>query len=643
MKVVYRSISILLILCLLFSVTGISAMASEAEEQSGAAEGTMVEAPVPEVRILTGEMSASAGEVNTPVGEISASTVEVNTPADSVSDEIPIPVSDKDAGSSDSLPEADSLPIGGMAQEEACGSGDSELLSDSLEPPVSDMIQTQNTEVLSVAVSLEDVEDDGDEAAESDVGRTLSSVGSEENLVMDAVSYLGESDQRGNRTPDETEEKDAESEQNAIVLDGEGKFDILVTDTVETEGTPILISESVTPENVSITVWKIDGSVEASDGEKHVVLEGTPGTESKEITPDSEAVEQAIHYIIRVESSQEDMIGLSGTEKVHDFDTAAEGKTVTMKISVPDGYTLKGAYNGEGEKVPLEKDDDGNYYVVVPRGGGVYLSAELEKKEDPSHDDDDDGWSYNWISCAGKKNGQEKRPCVIIFDFNGGTLNGSIGPVFVSAEIGETVTLLDAPTRPGYRFVRWASCPEVAVSMPGETFELDECVKFIAVWDGPAWTSGADHDDDDDDDDDGPDVTETVRFTEDSEDELDLRSVRVTGEEAIGVETSANCEVDVDRDVTVKGVERAAGVVIKAVGRTVDAEVETGDGVTVSASEGNAVGVQAAASGSGKVILEVEGDTKASSDSGFSTGIAASADSGSSVTIAVEGDLSTES
>ncbi len=179
-------------------------------------------------------------------------------------------------------------------------------------------------------------------------------------------------------------DSETEAEQNGIVLDGEGSFDILITGTLETEGTPVLISEEVTPENVSITVWKIDGAVKDAEGEEHVVAEGTPGTESKTITDDSREVEKAIHYIIRVEPSQQDMIGLSGTEEVHGYDTATENSTVTLKVRVPDGYTLTGAYNGEGEKIALEKDADGNYYVVVPRGGGVYLSVELEKDEDHS-------------------------------------------------------------------------------------------------------------------------------------------------------------------------------------------------------------------------------------------------------------------
>ena len=438
-------------------------------------------------------------------------------------------------------------------------------------------------------------------------------------------------------------ENTGSSEENGIVLDDEGNFDILITGTLETGGTPVLISDSVTPENVSITVWKIDGAVKDEKGEEHVVAEGTPGEEQKKITEASSKVEESIHYIIRVEPSQEDIIGLSGTEKVHGYDTATEGSTVTLKVKVPDGYTLTGAYNGEGEKIALEKDPDGNYYVEVPRGGGVYLSVELEKDED--HDTDWGDWSYTWSPCSEKKEDKD-RFCIVSFDFNGGTLNGSAGPVFTRVEIGETVTLLDAPTRPGYRFVRWASSPEVSVSMPGESFTLTECVRFVAVWDGPAWSVGGDHDDDDDDDDEdeGPDVTETVRIDQDSDEELNLSSVRVTDEKATGIAIlSATQEIDVDRDVTVKGgTGGAAGIDITAAGRAVTDEVEIGDGMTVSAAGGNAAGIQTAASAGGQIDLLIQGDTGVSSDSGISTGIAASADSTSGVAIVIEGDLITK-
>ena len=39
-------------------------------------------------------------------------------------------------------------------------------------------------------------------------------------------------------------------------------------------------------------------------------------------------------------------------------------------VDVNSGYELKGAYNGMGEKVPLQKDNDGNWYVIVPTQRG---------------------------------------------------------------------------------------------------------------------------------------------------------------------------------------------------------------------------------------------------------------------------------
>ena len=139
-------------------------------------------------------------------------------------------------------------------------------------------------------------------------------------------------------------------------------------------------------------------------------------------------------------------------------------------------------------------------------------------------------------------------------------------------------------------------------------------------------------------------MTETVRIDQDSDEELNLSSVRVTGEKATGIEIlSATQEIDVDRDVTVKGgKEGAAGIDITAAGRTITDEVEIGDGMTVSAAGGDAVGIHAAASAGGQIDLQVEGDTGVSSDSGISTGIAASADSSSGVAIVIEGDLITK-
>ncbi len=189
---------------------------------------------------------------------------------------------------------------------------------------------------------------DGDEDADEDEKESGDEKESEDEKASEDEKESGdEEESRGNITA-----KDA-----GIVLEGAGEFDILVTGTLKSEGTPILIDKSVDPDNVSITVWKIEDPVQAGGkNEKHVVLEGKLG-EAQAVTDDSKQVEAGIRYIIKIEPSQEKLINLEGTEKSHGYNTAKEGETVTLKISVPDGYKLVGAYNGDGDKVPLKKDD----------------------------------------------------------------------------------------------------------------------------------------------------------------------------------------------------------------------------------------------------------------------------------------------
>jgi hypothetical protein len=135
-------------------------------------------------------------------------------------------------------------------------------------------------------------------------------------------------------------------------------------------GTAVVVSENVTPDNLKLTVWKVDLD---KDGNAVTQLtdwttNGKPITESTEV---SKAIEANIEYIIKVEPTQADLF--SGTQA-----TAKEGENVAVKLTVPDGYKLNGAFTDEGKSVELLKDSDGNYYVVVPRGGGIYLSAKLE-------------------------------------------------------------------------------------------------------------------------------------------------------------------------------------------------------------------------------------------------------------------------
>ena len=453
-----------------------------------------------------------------------------------------------------------------------------------------------------------------------------------------------------------------------IVLEGAGEFDILVTGTVKSEGTPILIDQTVDPDNVSITVWKIEEPVQAeTDGKKeeHVVLEGKPG-EALAVTEDSKKVEAAIRYIIKIDPSQEDLIDLEGTEKSHDYDTAREGDTVTLKISVPDGYKLIGAFNGMGDKIPLKKDDHGNYYVVVPKAGGVYLSAEFEKDADDDDDDDECSGSRAVSVCSYADRSRDREECDlarkcnrIIYDLNGGTLNGDKGPIIIEAERDKEYKLLEAPKKPGANFVRWASsCKDVRVSKPGEAFVFEHCVKFTAVWDDDSVgrcgrhtvhkdcdedeEDDEDEDDEDEDDDedkdegeDGPDVTKTVRVTEESEEELNINSIKVDDNPAVGIEIIAARDVDVDEDITVTGGDQGAtGIKASAEGKSVTSEVETGSGMKVK-SEGSSVGIEASASDGGSLSVDFEGSIDVSSGSGSSVGISAHADSGSAVSIGV--------
>ena len=444
-----------------------------------------------------------------------------------------------------------------------------------------------------------------------------------------------------------------------IVLEGAGKFDILVAGTLKTQGTPILIDKTVNPDNVSITVWKIEEPVQAGGkNEKHVVLEGKLG-EAQAVTNASKKVEAGIRYIIKIEPSQEELINLEGTEKSHGYNTAEEGETVTLKISVPDGYKLVGAYNGDGDKVPLKKDDQGNYYVVVPKAGGVYLSAEFEEDSD----DDECSGSGTVSVCNYADRSREREECDlagkcnrIIYDLNGGTLNGDKGPIIIQAELDKEYKLIDAPKKPGARFLRWASsCKDVRVSKPGDAFVFEHCVKFTAVWDDDSAgrcgrhkvrkdcddeEDDAEEDDDEDDEDteendDGHDVTKTVRITEANDEELNLNSIKVDDNPAVGIEIIAARDVDVDEDITVTGGDQGAtGIKASAEGKSVTSEVETGSGMKVK-SEGSSVGIEASASDGGSLSVDFEGSIDVSSGSGSSVGISAHADSGSSVSIEV--------
>ncbi len=279
---------------------------------------------------------------------------------------------------------------------------------------------------------------------------------------------------------------------------------------------------------------------------------------------DSDKVEKAIQYIIKVEPSQGDMIQLNGVTESHGYEVAKENDKVTMKISVPDGYTLTGAFNGLGDKVALDKDENDDYYVEVPRGGGVYLSIELDK------DDDDFDADAISVSTSYNRPAEEENEIFdeIIFDLNGGILDGEEGPLHFWAERGKLFTLLKAPVREGYYFVCWSDSPDVGVNLPGQVFRVTGGVTFTTVWEKSGMNSKfaeKDIDDDDDDDDDDEEDTDSpviIPVSEGARVEKEFRNITVKDEtdRAVGVKIDATgtgeAEVEAEGKIAVTGGDR---------------------------------------------------------------------------------------
>ena len=66
----------------------------------------------------------------------------------------------------------------------------------------------------------------------------------------------------------------------------------------------------------------------------------------------------------------------------------------------------------------------------------------------------------------------------ISFHLDGGTLQGQTGTVTLEARIGDVITLPEAPTREGYKFLYWKG----SVYQPGANYTVTGPKTFTAVW-----------------------------------------------------------------------------------------------------------------------------------------------------------------
>ena len=175
---------------------------------------------------------------------------------------------------------------------------------------------------------------------------------------------------------------DVTADETGIYIDltnEEAEMKVIVDGTVDGGKHGVLLSEETITDDLTLTVWEIKPNEENA-----VVERMTTGGESDEgESIEDDAMEQRIQYIIRIEPTQKDIITTNGTFDYEGYTVAHESDTVTMKVEVPDGYELTGAFNGTNTKAALLKNDEGDYYLVVPRGGGVMLSVEFTEIQKP--------------------------------------------------------------------------------------------------------------------------------------------------------------------------------------------------------------------------------------------------------------------
>ena len=256
------------------------------------------------------------------------------------------------------------------------------------------------------------------------------------------------------------------SGETGIVAQGGGALD-LVVGTAEEGGTVtggIRFNDSgenvgteMISKNTSITLWKVEGDLTAG-----------PQTES-------DIFSKVLNYIVRLVSPDEGKLSATGDNGAalainHDMETAKEGEVI--RLVAPKGYRIVNAYNGEdGSKTELAKDGKGFYYTVLP-GGGILLSVDLEEFIPAASSS-----GYYVIETA-------TRSVELTFDLDGGKLDGEGTALVIKAARGETITLPDAPTKDGFRFVGWETevDGQLVTLQPGDSFKVTGQQSFKAVW-----------------------------------------------------------------------------------------------------------------------------------------------------------------
>ena len=151
----------------------------------------------------------------------------------------------------------------------------------------------------------------------------------------------------------------------------------------------IVLSEETIAENLTLTVWEVKPNDAGNIVERAQLVEDEEGGESIQYTADKDT-EKLIQYIIKIEDNSKDYITATGTNDFtasngEKYQVANEGDKILVKLNIPEGKELVGAYWNvdQTEEGKLLVDSEGNYYLEVPRGGGVELSLVMKDLPDP--------------------------------------------------------------------------------------------------------------------------------------------------------------------------------------------------------------------------------------------------------------------
>ena len=219
------------------------------------------------------------------------------------------------------------------------------------------------------------------------------------NVIGDTVSsgtgiYASDTETINSDTEEDTREGgttkvtvvgDVQAEDTAVELElteAKSTIEVTVDGTVEGKEHAIVLSEDTIAENLTMTVWEVKPNEDGNIVERVEYPEDGEG-EAK-YTADKET-EKLIQYIVRIQDDSKPYIATTGTKDFtagngETYQVANEGDKVLVKLTIPEGKELVGAYWDKAQSAAgkLLTDSEGNYYVEVPRGGGVELSLVMK-------------------------------------------------------------------------------------------------------------------------------------------------------------------------------------------------------------------------------------------------------------------------